>query len=333
MSQLFGQHPLAGHFNRLTPEQILKAVDNTDRITTGRFVILNSYENRVYQLEIEDESRIVGKFYRPGRWTKAAILDEHLFTQELHDVEIPVALPLTIDEGSTLGETDGIYYALYTSVGGRSPQELSDPQIETLGRLLARIHNVGAQHDAPNRVRLTPDTYGHENLNFLLEHDLIATESRDNYAQTVNYLIELISPLFKGINTLRLHGDCHLGNLIWTPSGPTFLDFDDMVVGPAIQDIWMLLPSYDQEGQRQRQIFLEAYRSFRPIEHREIHLIEPLRALRFIHYSAWIGRRWSDPLFKKTFSHFGDLLYWQKEVQDLREQIGRIQQTLDSTYM
>ncbi|MCA9522486.1 MAG: serine/threonine protein kinase [Myxococcales bacterium] len=317
-------HPLAARFNRLEPDQVFDAVEVGGRRASGRFMILNSYENRVYQLELEDESWVVGKFYRPGRWTRESILDEHRFIAEVAAAEIPVARPLELTASETIGEVDGILYALFERVGGRSPQELSDEQVEITGRLVARIHNIGAAGEAPHRLALTPTTYGRDNLHYLLENDLIDPSVRSNYAQTVEILLSRIEPLFLEVPVHRLHGDCHLGNLIWTPKGPTFLDFDDMVIGPAAQDVWMLVPSSDHEGKRQRELFIEAYRQFRPFSDSWLRLVEPLRALRYIHYTTWIARRWEDPSFKQTFTHFGEALYWEREVQDLREQIARI---------
>lgn len=324
MDQPFGQHPLAGKFNNLTPDQVFNAVEVGGTRCTGRFIILNSYENRVYQLELDDETTVVGKFYRPGRWTRETILAEHEFLNELAEVEIPVAAPLELSPGQTVGEIDGIYYSLFPRIGGRSPQELSDDQIRMLGRLVGRLHNVGAQKSTEHRTTLTPQSYGRANLDFMLEHELIHPEARDGYEATVEALLQRIQPFFQDVNNIRIHGDCHLANLLITPLGPTFLDFDDMVMGPAAQDVWMLIPSFDAEGQRQRDVLLEAYETFRTFDRNELLLIEPLRALRFIHYTAWISRRWEDPAFKRTFNYYGTLLYWQKEIQDLREQIARI---------
>jgi Ser/Thr protein kinase RdoA (MazF antagonist) len=342
-------HPLADQFNRLTPEQVIDAVEVQGARCTGRFFALNSYENRVYQLELEGEPRegrtgascaldepqggpartVVGKFYRPGRWTRETILAEHRFLAELAELEIPVAGPLELAPGSTLGEVEGIYYALFPRIGGRAPEELSDEQAQMLGRLIARIHNVGASRDEPARRRLTPETYGRDNLHYLLEHDHLPREVRPSYSSTVEILLDRITPLFAGVPAHRVHGDCHLGNLLWAPRGPTFLDFDDLIVGPAVQDIWMLVPSFDAEGQRQRQVLLEAYRQFRELDPTWLRLVEPLRALRYIHYSTWIARRWRDPIFPRTFPHFGTLQYWEGQVQDLREQIARIDHELE----
>jgi len=320
----FEHHPLADQFHQLTPEHVLDAVEAVGQRCTGRFSILNSYENRVYQLEFEDGTFVVGKFYRPGRWSRAAIAQEHAFIAELDELEIPVARPLELSPGETIGEVDGILYALFPRIGGRTPQELSDEQVKMLGRLIARIHNVGAVRDAPDRRQLTVDTYGYDNLDFLWDEDLIPPEAAENYAATVEALLERIEPMMEHIPCHRIHGDCHLSNLVWTPRGPTFLDFDDMVHGPAMQDVWMMVPSFDQEGARQRNVLIEAYREFRDFSDTWIRLVEPLRSLRFINYCTWIARRFLDPYFQRTFSHFGTVQFWQREIQDLQEQIARI---------
>ena len=324
MDQAIESHPLAGRFNRLTPEEILDAVEAEGRRCTGRFLILNSYENRVYQLELDDQTMVVGKFYRPGRWSKDMILAEHRFLSELNEEEVPVSCPIELSPNETLGEVQGIYYALFRRVGGRAPEELSDEQIGILGRLLARIHNVGARSEEPNRIRLTTESYGTDNLEYLLENDALDPQVREGYAATVRALVERIEPLFQGVPVHRIHGDCHLNNLLWAPDGPTFLDFDDMLVGPAVQDIWLLVAASDQEGKRQRDLLVKAYKDMRDFDPSWMRLVEPLRALRYIHYATWIARRFDDPAFKRTFQHFGTLQYWQREMQDLREQIARI---------
>ena len=317
-------HPLAIQFNRLTPEQVLDAVEIGDRRCTGRFLALNSYENRVYQFELEDGSWVVGKFYRPGRWSRDTILAEHQFLSELAAVEIPVACPLELAPGQTLGETAGIFFALFPRVGGRSPDELSRDQLHMLGRLLGRLHRVGAARSTAYRMQLLPQTYGQDNLDYLLQHAVIPTEIRDNYRASVEMLLMRIEPLFAAVPMHRIHGDCHLANLIETRDGFSFLDFDDMVIGPAVQDVWMLVPSYDDEGRRQRETLLAGYTEFCDFEPHWLRLVEPLRALRYIHYTAWIARRWQDPAFQHTFVHFGTTRYWQDAVMDLREQIARI---------
>jgi Ser/Thr protein kinase RdoA (MazF antagonist) len=317
-------HPLAERFFHLTPEQVLHAVEVRGQRATGRFSILNSYENRVYQLELEDERMVVGKFYRPGRWSREAILAEHRFLRELQEEEVPVAAPLELEPGRTLGEVEGILYALFPRVGGRAPEEPSDEQLRILGHYLARIHNVGARRAEPDRPRIDPDTYGAQNLAWLQAEGVLPPEVRDMYVSTVEVLLQRIRPLFLEVPTHRIHGDCHLNNLLWSQAGATFLDFDDFATGPAVQDIWLLAAASDQEGHRQRQLVCEAYAEMRDFDLAWLRLVEPLRALRFIRYSAWIARRWKDPAFLRTFGHFGSLRYWQQEAQDLREQIARI---------
>lgn len=322
--ELIHQHPLAERFYRLTPDEVADAVEVGGRKCTGRFTTLNSYENRVYQLELEDASTVIGKFYRPGRWSREAILQEHALLRELADADLPVACPMELTDGSTLGEVVGITYAIFPRVSGRAPQELSDAQVRTLGGLLARIHNVGALRPAPARGEISPKSYGRDELQFLLDNDSIPLEARTAYAASVEALVQRIEPLFENVPTHRIHGDCHLGNLLWGRDSPTFVDFDDMRIGPAVQDVWLLVPSADEEGRRQRQLLVDAYRQFRDFSDTWMRLVEPLRALRFIHYSTWIARRSNDPSFKRTFSEFGTVQYWQREIQDLREQIARI---------
>jgi Ser/Thr protein kinase RdoA (MazF antagonist) len=318
------QHPLARRFNRLTPDQVFSAVEAGGRRGTGRFIILNSYENRVYQLELDDGTMVVGKFYRPGRWAREAILDEHRFIRELAAEEIPVAEPIELEPGETLGEVAGIRYALFARLGGRAPEELDDDQLRILGRLLARVHNVGARAEAPHRLHLTPEIYGAHNLQYLLENEVIPAEARAVYAATVEALLARIRPRFAGVPVHRIHGDCHLGNLLFSPRGPAVLDFDDMLTGPAVQDMWLLAGSPDAEGRRQRRVLAEAYDTIRRFDPLWLALVESLRALRMIHYATWIARRFDDPTFQRTFSHFGTLQYWQGEIQSLREQIARL---------
>ena len=230
---------------------------------------------------------------------------------------------MELTPGETLAQVEGIW-PHFSCIGGRAPQELDDEQVRIVGRLLGRIHNVGARNDAPARIRLTTQTYGRDNLQYLIDEEVLPPEARDGYAAGVNALLERIEPLFVDVPVHRVHGDCHLGNLIWTPRGPTFLDFDDSLVGPAVQDVWMLVPSADDEGRRQRELLLEAYRQFRDFPSAWLRLVEPLRALRYIQYATWIARRRHDPIFPRTWTHFGTLQYWQLQMQDIREQIARI---------
>ncbi len=321
---LFGEHPRARDFHELTPEHVMDAVEVEGRRCTGRFQILNSYENRVYQLELEDGAWVVGKFYRPGRWSRDAILDEHDFLSELADADLPVVEPLDLGDEETIGEAAGVQYSLYPRVAGRAPEELRDDELPELGRTLARLHDVGEREDAAHRPELCPDTYGGENLRFLLDHDIVPVEVRDNYARTLEAVIERIEPLFTDVPYHRIHGDCHAGNWLRTRDGLVLLDFDDFLVGPAVQDVWMLLPSYDEWGAAQRARLLEGYREVRDFDPAWLRLVEPLRALRYVHYATWIARRYDDPVFRRTYPDFGTVRYWQGQTMDLREQIARI---------
>jgi Ser/Thr protein kinase RdoA (MazF antagonist) len=304
---------------------------------------LNSFENRVYDVELEpDESsgesngesnkgsdkfksnRRIVKFYRPGRWTREQILEEHAFLADLNAEEIPAVAPATFPDGQTLHQTSGeaIFFALFPKVGGRAPDELSSEQLLRIGRLLARIHAVGASKQAEHRIRLDPQTYGLNNLEFLLSKKWLPIEYEGRYQKVVKKICALSQSGFDSAQYQRIHGDCHLGNLLWNDSGSFFLDFDDMVQGPPVQDLWLLVPGRDAEAVQQRNTLLEGYEQIRHFDRRTLKLIEPLRALRFVHYAAWIARRWEDPAFPAAFPQFGSHRYWSDEVEDLERQLA-----------
>jgi len=324
-------------FFELTPERILDAVEASGYRCTGRCLTLNSMENRVYEVELElDEGvvlktpserfRIV-KFYRPGRWSETQILEEHQFLRELNDAEIPAVAPLPFSDGKTLhriAEID-IWYTVFPKVGGRSPDELKPDQLEQIGRLMARMHNVGAAKDAPHRILLNPASYGQENLNYLLESGSLPVDIRDRYKQLVEDICRIVEPWFAKTKVQRIHGDCHPGNLLWGTEGAFFVDFDDMVRGPCVQDLWLLVPGRDEESNRQMNQMIAGYEQMREFDWDSLRLIEPLRALRFIHFSAWIAKRWNDPAFTRTFTQFGTPRYWHEQVSDLQEQLELIQ--------
>ena len=274
------------------------------------------------------------KFYRPERWTQEQILEEHRFLEDLREAEIPAISPLSFPDGKTLHQIPNsqIWYAIFPKVGGRAPDELSDEQLIRLGRLLGRIHNVGATRPAPHRIRIEPATYGISNLEFLLKHQWIPPEFVRRYEQAVREICKISEPLFKAFAYQRLHGDCHLGNLLWNDSGPFFLDFDDMVSGPEVQDIWLLISGRDPEALRQREVFLEGYQEFRRFNLGQLKLIEPLRALRFIHYSTWLAKRWDDPSFPLAFPQFGSHHYWSNEVDDLERQLNLLNQACSAPF-
>lgn len=319
-------------FFDLGPDLVLSAVESLGMETTGRCLTLNSMENRVYEIEIyktdceivsPSERFVIAKFYRPGRWTKEQILEEHQFLLDLVDAEIPVIAPLVINE-KTLFELDGhnILYTLFPKKGGRARQEMNEEDLQIMGRNLARIHNVGEISKCSHRIKLTPDSFGRKNLDFLLKKKSIPTHLVHGYQSVVEQLCDQIDPLFKGIKNHRIHGDCHVGNVIWREGeGPYFVDFDDMLIGPAVQDIWMIVPGNDSYAINDRNILVESYESMRDFDWKSIRLIEPLRALRFIHFSAWTANRWEDPTFKLAFPHFGNDHYWEGQIHDLRVQL------------
>jgi len=324
-------------FYDLSPDRILDAVDAHGFRTTGRCLALNSMENRVHEVEIESpfcptenptrsDYFAITKFYRPGRWTQEQILEEHKFLKDLEESEVPIIAPIE-RAGKTLfkcAETD-LLYAIFPKKGGRNPDELDTDQLERLGRLLARLHSVGKQHLAQHRLKLGPASYGQQNLDFILAGKHIPAYLESNYKDLVKILLDRITPMFKNVINQRIHGDCHWGNLIWDEQQFTFIDFDDMVSGPPVQDIWLLLPGRDDETKKKRDIFLNAYETFFHFENSSLKLIEPLRALRFIHFSAWIAKRWEDPAFKLAFPHFGSDHYWNEQILDIRDQLANIE--------
>jgi Ser/Thr protein kinase RdoA (MazF antagonist) len=324
-------------FFELTPDRVLEAVEASGLRCTGRCLALNSFENRVYDVELEtddgappatpSENRRVVKFYRPGRWSPEQLAEEHEFIQDLRDAEIPAIAPLRFPDGGTLRQTPagGIWYAIFPKVGGRAPDEMSVEQLRWVGRLLGRIHGVGASRPATHRLRLTPETYGLANLEYLLREGWVPIEFRARYESAVRAICEKVAPAFGELPAHRIHGDCHLGNLLWNDRGPFFLDFDDMVRGPAVQDVWLLTPGRDAESRSQRMALLEGYEEMRAFDRWSLRLVEPLRALRFIHYTAWIARRWEDPAFPLAFPQFGSHRYWSDMTTDLEEQLRLIE--------
>ena len=311
---------LTESFYALTPERVLDAVEVGERRCTGRFIVLNSYENRVYQLELTDGSYVVGKFYRPGRWTEDAIYDEHDFNDALDEHEIPVVPPIDLTDGDTLDDLDGILYALFPRIGGRTVEEPNAEQLQRLGFLLARIHAVGETLPAEHRMELTPDTYGRDNITFLLDNGLVPAAFRDGWARAAERALVEIGRLWRAPPLQTIHGDCHLGNILWTDAGPTFLDFDDMVRGPVIQDLWLMFGGRDAWGERRRDLVIAGYDRFAPFPREQLRLIEPLRTLRYLHFTGWLARRWDDPAFKVGFPHFGTEMYWNERTRDLAEQ-------------
>jgi Ser/Thr protein kinase RdoA (MazF antagonist) len=315
--------PFAG----LTPDCLLNGLESLGLVCDGRLLGLNSYENRVYQVGIEDGPPLVAKFYRPQRWTDAAILEEHAFVSALAEREIPV-VPALQFAGRTLHEFAGFRFALFPKRGGRAP-ELGDPStLEWLGRFLGRIHAVGALKPYRHRPALDIASFGEEPRDYLLAHDFIPPDLLSAWRSVVEQALAGVRHCFDRagkLRRLRLHGDCHVGNVLWNEGaagGPHFVDFDDSRMGPALQDLWMLLSGEAPEMAQQLSVLLRGYRQFCDFDRRELHLLEALRTLRLIHYAAWIARRWHDPAFPAAFPWFNTQRYWQDRILELREQIA-----------
>ncbi len=311
-------------FFRLSPEKVLEAVETGGFRTTGHCFALNALENRVYDVRLEDRDPVVAKFYRPGRWSREAILEEHDFLFALREAEIPVCAPLVFEDGESLHQIEDIFFALWPRTGGRSPDEFNDSEIELLGRLLARIHNVGAALEVRSRPSLDSVRYPLASLDLLEERNFLPPSCAKRFRSAVEEVVAIYDDWSAGTPMHAIHGDCHAGNLLRGDAGWFFLDFDDFVVGPAVHDIWMLLPGRDAEAARQRDLLARAYEQFRDFDRSSMRLIEPLRAFRFIFYAGWIAKRWEDPAFPDAFPHFGTEEYWQNETRDLEEQVDLI---------
>ena len=311
-------------FFDLSPDRVLAAVEAAGLLPTGHCFALNALENRVYDLRLEDDRHVVAKFYRPGRWSRQTIADEHRMLFALRAAEIPVCVPLGFPDDETLHITEGIYYAIWPRTGGRAPDELDDEQVQVLGRLLARIHNVGAAIGLDHRPHLTSQSVPLRALTLLDDRGFLPPACARRYRAAVEEVVALYEQRSQGVPLHPIHGDCHAGNLLHGDEGWFFLDFDDMVTGPAVQDVWMLVPGRDAAARRQRDILVEAYRQFRDFDDRWLSLVEPLRAFRFVFYAGWIARRWEDPAFPDAFPHFGTAQYWETETRDLEELVERI---------
>ncbi len=307
----------------------MDAMDSVGLPADGRLLALNSYENRVYQVGMADGPPLVTKFYRPGRWTDAAILEEHGFLRELAAQEIPVVPALPLAEGKTLHAFSGFRFAVFAKHGGRAPELDARETLEWLGRFIGRIHAIGALTPFRHRPTLNIASFGEEPRDYLLANDFIPEDIRESWSSVADQALAGVGNCFARagkVAKLRLHGDCHAGNVLWTDSGetrgPHFVDFDDSRMGPAIQDMWMLLSGERSDMERQLGEFLAGYRRFYDFDVRELNLIEALRTLRLIHYSAWIARRWDDPAFPLAFPWFNTQRYWQDRILELREQVA-----------
>jgi Ser/Thr protein kinase RdoA (MazF antagonist) len=312
----------------LTPDAVLDAVESIGLRSDGRLLALNSYENRVYQIGMDEGPPIVAKFYRPGRWSDAQILEEHVFTLELAEREIPVVAPLSVD-GKTLHQHAGFRFTVYPRRGGRAPEFDNLDTLEWMGRFIGRIHAVGALRPFEHRPTLDIASFGEASREYLLAEGWIPDDLLPAYESVSAHALDGVRHCFDRageVGVLRLHGDCHAGNVLWTEQGPHFVDFDDSRMGPAAQDLWMLLSGEREEMSRQLGLVLAGYEEFHDFDVRELHLIEALRTLRLMHYSAWLAQRWDDPAFPMAFPWFNTQRYWQDRVLELREQVALMQE-------
>ena len=309
-------------YDALTPELMLDAVESRGFRCDGRLLALNSYENRVYQVWLDDGSALVAKFYRPQRWSEAALLEEHAFALELAAREIPVVAPLE-SEGETLSHHGGFHFALYPKRPGRTPELEDLDTLHWLGRFIARIHAVGALQPFEHRPEIDLESFGRAPLRYVLEHDFVPAELSATYESVVEDVLGRVERAYEragAVRSIRLHGDCHSGNILWTGEGPHFVDLDDARMGPAVQDVWMWLAGDRASMQVQLAAVIEGYREFNDFNPAELWLIEALRTLRLIHYSGWLAQRWDDPAFPQSFPFFNTQRYWQDQILALREQ-------------
>ena len=310
----------AAPYARLSPETVLAAVESLDVRVDGRLLALNSFENRVYQVGVEDGAPLIAKFYRNGRWSDAAILEEHAFAQELFEAELPVVAPLEVEK-STLQHFEEFRFAIYPRQGGRAPELESAENLAWVGRLLARMHGVGSRGRFAARGSIDRATLIDAPSKAVLASPLMPSAVRDRYAQLVRDLGDAVAEKMASVNfaSIRLHGDCHQGNVLWTDAGPHFVDLDDARMGPAVQDLWMLAST-----PRAMDALLEGYGEFRDFDRRELALIESLRIMRQIHYAGWIAQRWDDPAFPRAFPFAAEPRWWEQHVSDLREALESI---------
>jgi Ser/Thr protein kinase RdoA (MazF antagonist) len=306
-----------GGFFALTPDRVLDAVEIGGLRCTGRCLPLRAFENRVYEVELEDERSLVVKFYRPGRWSKETILDEHAFLADLVTAEIDAVAPIDLGKGSTLAEMEGIFYAAFPKVRGRTLQEGDDETLRRVGRLIGRMHAVGAARPAPHRRRFTVENFLTEPMNVILKGGFIKEPFAGRYRDVALKIAERASPLLERVRVQRIHGDLHWGNLLWGREGPILVDFDDCVMGPPVQDIWLLARGDADESAKAREQIIAGYELFREFDRSALGLVEPLRAMRIVHMSGWLARRWDDPSFRTGFPAFATDQYWASEYEAL----------------
>ena len=313
-------------YEQLTPELILDAIERSGLPPSGHLLALNSYENRVLQVGIADQPPMIAKFYRPLRWSDEAIIEEHVFATELAAAEIPVVAPWRRNGAGTLFRHRGFRFALFPRRGGRAPEPGDLDQLEWIGRFIGRIHLAGQARPFAHRPSLDPASMGWTARDSVLNSPLLPAHEHEAYAEASKVLLAAIEESFEtvGARTIRLHGDCHHGNILWTDRGPHFVDLDDCRNGPAIQDLWMLLNGNRTERTVQLSAMLEGYSMFHTLDPSELALIEPLRGLRMVHYSGWLAKRWQDPAFPAAFAWVDSPHYWSQHIHDLRQQLDAL---------
>lgn len=310
-------------YANLTPDLILDAIEQSGFRCSGGLLALNSYENRVYQIGIDDAEPVIAKFYRPNRWSDAAILEEHYFASELTEFELPIVAPLVMQE-RTLHHFKEFRFAIFPRKGGRALELDNLDQLEWMGRFVGRLHSVSKNRVFQHRIQISIKNYGYNPYYFLIKNNFIPDHLKKNYSTVVEAILKKIEEIFHAaepVQQIRLHGDCHAGNVLWNNEGPQIVDLDDCLMGPAIQDIWMLLSGEEDQMHYQLDCILEGYQQFADFNYRELKLIEPLRTLRMIMYSGWLAVRWNDPAFQRSFPWFNTGFYWEEQLQHLDNQL------------
>ncbi len=316
-------HPFA----LLSPDMVIDAVESTGLVSDARILALNSYENRVYQVGIEESDPIIVKFYRPQRWTTSQILEEHDFSLELSELEIPLVPPVKNAKGETLLEFEGFRFALFERKGGHPPELDNLDNLLVMGRFLGRLHQAGAMRNFQTRNTLSIELFAEKNTDYLLQHDFLPPDLSPAYESLAKDLIERMHAISKELvkpKFIRIHGDCHIGNILWRDDTPHFVDLDDCMMGPAIQDLWMLLSGSREQQLTQLAELVDGYNEFYHFNPSELPLIETFRTLRLMNYSAWLARRWDDPAFPKSFPWFNTENYWAGHILELREQLAAL---------